>query len=143
MRLLGGHSGLCLAHAFHTISKLFSFIFISFPYVLVLVDHVRSYLSFRSKPRKAGDGERAPFTSLPTLWSWIIWLMTKLSQHVTAFQNCWEEDRIKLFMRIRQVTCHYLEFVIISDSKMISSRFPHLLSVLWLIFNHFLTLKIV
>jgi hypothetical protein len=37
--------------------------------------------------------------------------------------------------------CQYLEFVIISDTKMISSRFTHLLSGLKSIFNHFLTQK--
>ena len=52
----------------------------------------------------------------------------------------------KIILKFDEVTTTdflpYLEFLIISDSKMISSPRPHSLSCLELMFNHFLTSKI-
>ena len=47
----------------------------------------------------------------------------------------------KIDLQIFNISCHYMEFSMITDTKMISPPLSHLISGLEFIFNHFLYLK--
>jgi len=79
-----------------------------------------------------------PYVFLSQLLTSLKLLIHEISQIVTNYRYVDEIVKILILQKFN-LSCQYMEFVIISDSKTISPRFSHYLSGLEPIFNNFIS----